>query len=150
MTIKIRDAVTTDAPQIVAFNQALASETEDKSLGSATLLAGVTQLLADSNKGRYWLAVSDGETIGQIMVTWEWSDWRNGYFWWIQSVYVRRDYRRKGVFRALHEQVRQAAKTSDDAIGIRLYVEKENHAAISTYEALDFFDAGYAFLESKL
>ncbi|MFK8053728.1 MAG: N-acetyltransferase family protein [Woeseiaceae bacterium] len=150
MTLIVRDATIADAPLIADYNFAMAVETEDKALDRDVLLAGVSALLNDPKKGRYWIAEKAGKPVGQIMVNWEWSDWRNGFFWWIQSVYIDRDHRRQGVFSALHERVRETAKESKDAIGVRLYVEKRNTTAISTYEALNFKDAGYAMMISSL
>lgn len=147
MTVTIRDATTSDAEIIATFNATMAKETEDKALAPETLLAGVSALLHDDTKGRYWLACEQDMPVGQIMVTWEWSDWRNGYFWWIQSVYVAPTHRRRGVFRALYDAVAQAAKQSQNAVGIRLYVEKDNANAISTYDSIGFTDAGYLLLE---
>lgn len=147
MTIIIRDATSADAAIITTFNATMAEETEDKALDCDTLLAGVSALLQDDTKGHYWLACDKDLPVGQIMVTWEWSDWRNGYFWWIQSVYVAPSHRRRGVFRALYDTVENAAKQSQNAVGIRLYVEKDNANAISTYDAIGFTDAGYLLLE---
>ena len=93
-TISVRQATSDDIDTIVAFNCGLASETESKTLDQTTLRAGVAQLIADPRKGSYWIAEVDGQSVGQVMYTFEWSDWRNGMFWWIQSVYVRPAYRR--------------------------------------------------------
>ncbi|MEO0575706.1 MAG: GNAT family N-acetyltransferase [Pseudomonadota bacterium] len=150
MHYDISDATIDHAKAIAAGNAALALETESKTLDADTLLTGVSRLLEDANRGRYWVATRDGEVIGQIMVTWEWSDWRNGYFWWIQSVYIDASARRQGVFSALYEHVINTAKASGDACGVRLYVERDNAAALSTYNALGMRDAGYHILETLL
>ena len=102
MTIRIRDATPADAAVIVDFNNRLAEETEGKSLDPELIGPGVASVLADSSKGRYWVAEIDGEAAGQVLVTYEWSDWRNGMLWWIPSVYVPEQYRRRGVFSALY------------------------------------------------
>ncbi|MEL7310700.1 MAG: GNAT family N-acetyltransferase [Pseudomonadota bacterium] len=143
---EIRPAAETDIDEIVHFNQRLAKETEDKDLDIGVLRTGVANLLADSRIGNYWVAIHDSAPVGQIMVTTEWSDWRNGFFWWIQSVYVVPNWRKRGVFRALYDTVRNAAHTHD-AVGLRLYVEKENVAAIATYEALGMKEPGYRMME---
>jgi GNAT superfamily N-acetyltransferase len=147
MPISIRQAVPADAAVVVEFNRLLAEESEGKTLDVAVLAAGVAAGLADPRKSIYFLAEEDGLALGQIMFTTEWSDWRNGWFWWIQSVYVRPEARRRGVFRALFEHVRQAALVQGDAIGLRLYVEQENHIAQQTYRNLGMDAAGYLVFE---
>lgn len=147
MSITLRQAVLADAAVIVEFNRLLAEESEGKALDVAVLSAGVAAGLADPRKSLYFVAEEDGLALGQIMFTTEWSDWRNGWFWWIQSVYVRPEARRRGVFRALFEHVRQAALTQGDAIGLRLYVERENHVAQQTYRNLGMDAAGYLVFE---
>ncbi|MEL6949194.1 MAG: GNAT family N-acetyltransferase [Pseudomonadota bacterium] len=146
MTITIRDAVPDDVTAIALYNAAMALETEVKALDLEVLTAGVRSLLEDDNRGRYWVAESDGNPIGQVMITREWSDWRNAWFWWLQSVYIAPDFRRRGVFRALYEHVREQARSAN-ACGLRLYVEHDNTAAADTYRALGMIDAGYAMLE---
>lgn len=132
----VRDARPDDAPTLVDFNQRMAWETEHKRLDPPTLEAGVRRLLSDPSLGRYWVAVDDDDSpLGQLMVTWEWSDWRNGAIWWIQSVYVREEARRRGVYRALHEHVVAQARRGG-AVGLRLYVEPNNQRAIATYARL--------------
>src|SRR4051794_30784856 len=107
MPPSLRRAVPADAPVVVEFNRLLAQESEGKALDPAVLSAGVAAALADPARGLYFLAEQDGQVLGQILITTEWSDWRNGWFWWIQSVYVRPEARRRGVFRALFEHVEQ-------------------------------------------
>src|SRR6185312_16284849 len=99
--------------------------------------------LADPRKSVYFIAEEGGLPVGQIMYTTEWSDWRNGWFWWIQSVYIRHEARRRGVFRALFEQVLAAARADAEVIGLRLYVERENQVAQETYRRLGMEAAGY-------
>jgi GNAT superfamily N-acetyltransferase len=103
--------------------------------------------LADPDKCRYFLAEDAGAVVGQMAVTREWSDWRNGWFWWIQSVYVRADARRRGVFRTLFDHVRQAASSDPEVIGLRLYVDRDNHAAQQTYLRLGLIETGYLIRE---
>ncbi|MCC7112405.1 MAG: GNAT family N-acetyltransferase [Deltaproteobacteria bacterium] len=134
--MRIRDARPADAEAIIDFNARMAQETEAKVLDRAVLGAGVRRLLGDGTLGRYWLAVSDDDApLGQLMVTYEWSDWRNGPLWWIQSVYVREDARRHGVYRALHGHCVAEARRAG-AVGLRLYVEPNNARAIATYGRL--------------
>src|SRR5262249_25671181 len=121
--MKIRPAQLSDAPVIAEFNARLASETEHLTLDRATLDAGVRAALSDPQKGTYFLVEIDGAIAGQLMITHEWSDWRNGDIWWIQSVYVDHRFRRGGVFKALYEHVRKLARQSK-AAEIRLYVDR--------------------------
>ena len=147
MPLSIRRAVPADAPLIVEFNRLLAQESEGKTLDPVLLGRGVAAGLADPRKSIYFVAEEDGAAIGQIMFTTEWSDWRNGWFWWIQSVYVRRESRRRGVFRALFEHVQQTARADPEVIGLRLYVERENHIAQETYRSMGMEAAGYVVFE---
>jgi ribosomal protein S18 acetylase RimI-like enzyme len=147
MPLVIRRATTNDSEVVVDFNGRLAEESEGKKLDSALLKAGVAQALADPHKGLYFLAEDAGVVVGQIMITTEWSDWRNGWFWWIQSVYVRPEARRRGVFRALFEHVSKAARQDPDVIGLRLYVDEDNHTAQETYRRLGLAETGYFVLE---
>lgn len=134
--MRIRDARPDDAATIIDFNERMAWETEAKRLDRALLEPGVRRALADASLARYWLAVDEADRpLGQLMVTWEWSDWRNGPFFWIQSVYVREDARQQGVYRALHEHAVTEAKHAG-AVGVRLYVEPHNARAIATYARL--------------
>ena len=144
----IRDARPEDAPTIADFNSAMAVETEGRTLDPAHINPGVAAIFEDSNKGRYWIAERDGQPIGQIMITDEWSDWRNGFMWWIQSVYVAADARRAGVFSALYKHVEALAKKEPNCCGIRLYVERENKKAQDTYLAVGMLDPGYLVMET--
>jgi GNAT superfamily N-acetyltransferase len=138
---------------IVEFNIQLALETEGKQLDPAVLARGVARALAHPDGLRYWVAeTARGEggaatVVGQAAVTREWSDWRDGWLWWFQSVYVHPDHRRRGVFRALHQQIKSAARAAGDVIGLRLYVEKANQRAHQTYQALGFLPGGYDVYE---
>ena len=139
-----------DAAALVEFNLRLAAETEEKSLDRGTVFHGVQALLADAGKGRYFVARdADGRVVGQVLVTFEWSDWRDGNFWWLQSVYVHADHRGRGVFRALLAAVTRAAADAG-AVGLRLYVENENAAARAAYDRLGFGEPGYRVMERPL
>ncbi|MBM3794810.1 MAG: GNAT family N-acetyltransferase [Acidobacteria bacterium] len=134
--LSIRRATPADAEVIVRFNQAMARETEHLELDSARVEPGVAAVLEDASKGLYWLAIDEasGAVVGQLMITYEWSDWRNGVFWWIQSVYVDPAARGQGVYRALYDHVKAEAASSGGVCGIRLYVERENRRAQAVYE----------------
>jgi GNAT superfamily N-acetyltransferase len=128
----IRLALQQDKEQIIHFNQAMALETENKTLNPVTLKAGVENLFAQPQYGFYCVAEMEGRVIGQLMITYEWSDWRNGLFWWIQSVYIHPDFRRKGIYRKLYGFILNESK-KHQVCGIRLYVYKGNLPAKNTY-----------------
>jgi GNAT superfamily N-acetyltransferase len=144
--ITLRSAEARDRETIVAFNAALALETERLELVPEVLKAGVAAVLGDPSKGFYLVAERGGRIVGQLMITLEWSDWRNGNWWWIQSVYVAPDARRQGVFRALFEEIAARARR-EGARGLRLYVERENQRAQATYSALGMKYARYELYE---
>ncbi|MFW6089681.1 MAG: GNAT family N-acetyltransferase [Gemmatimonadota bacterium] len=152
MSLSIRQAATDDRDRIVLFNQAMAKETEGRKLDRGTLTRGVEAMLADPARGRYFVAEevegASGEPkiVGQLAVTTEWSDWRNGDIWWIQSVYVARSHRRRGIYGQLHRHVRALAGEAG-VIGLRLYVERDNEAARSTYQALGMRPSSYVMYE---
>lgn len=149
-TLRIRPAVPDDAPLLAAFNRALALETEDRELDPATVAAGVARLFEQPELGFYSVAEHpDDGVVGCVLVTYEWSDWRNGLFWWIQSVYVRPDHRRRGIFRALHAHLGRLAKSRGGICGFRLYVEASNERARRTYAALGLEETGYRLLERE-
>lgn len=150
MKFEIRDATPADNAVIADFNSRMAEETEGRALDPDTIGKGVATLLADKSKGRYWIAESDGKIVGQLMVTYEWSDWRNGSLWWIQSVYVHPEFRREGVFSALFHHVESQARTEPDVCGLRLYVENGNTRAQQTYAALGMVKPNYLVMESML
>jgi ribosomal protein S18 acetylase RimI-like enzyme len=133
MKVELREARAGDLETLVAFNLALAEETEGKRLDPATLRRGVAAVLADASKGFYLVAERGGRVLGQLMVTREWSDWRDGDWWWFQSVYVAPEARRQGVFQALYAEI-VARSQAAGARGLRLYVENENRGAQATYE----------------
>lgn len=146
--ISIRAACWDDWPVIADFNTRLAFESEQKRLDPDKIRPGVQALLQDPAKGRYFVAQdgAGGPVIGQIMHTYEWSDWRNGPIWWLQSVYIAAEHRQRGVFRALFEHLVQLAET-ENVLGVRLYVEQENVRAHLTYEKLGLKPAGYFVME---
>jgi ribosomal protein S18 acetylase RimI-like enzyme len=146
MPLAIRRATPADAPTVVEFNRLLAHESEGKTLDIDVLSRGVRAALADAHKCLYFLAEEGGVILGQTMITYEWSDWRDGWIWWIQSVYVRPEARKHGVFRALYQHIRETAKR-EGVIGIRLYVEDNNKRAHETYYRLGMERAGYFVLE---
>jgi GNAT superfamily N-acetyltransferase len=155
---RIRAALAADAGPLARWAPAMALETEHKHLDAATLRAGVDAGLADAERARYFIAMQDvavagGETIGSavgtLMFTREWSDWRNWFWWWIQSVYVDPAHRRQGVFAALYRHLEQLARTTPGVIGLRLYVERDNLPAQGTYAALGMVDAGYRIFEAE-
>jgi len=148
--ITVRAAQRDDIDTIVDFNAAMALETESKTLPRAMLHAGVTAVFDEPRRGFYRIAEIDGEIAGCLMVTFEWSDWRNGDWWWLQSVYVKQEYRRHGVFRAMYHDVERAAQASPAVVGIRLYVERENHRAQSTYVSLDMIEEDYFMYRKTL
>ena len=147
--IRTRLAVADDAGILAGFNQAMALETEAKILPGAVVLPGVEAVLRDAGHGFYVVADTGGDVVGALLVTYEWSDWRNGRIWWIQSVYVRPEYRRRGVYRALHAFVRDRAR-STGGVGLRLYVERGNAAAQRTYAALGMHETPYLVYEEML
>lgn len=143
----IRKAVAEDARVIAAFNSAMAMETEGIILQPERITKGVETLLQDSSLGFYLIVVEDEIPIASLMITTEWSDWRNGLFWWIQSVYVMEEKRRQGVFRELYQAVRELAAASPEVCGFRLYVEHKNHTAQKTYQSLGLAETHYKLFE---
>ena len=143
----IRRAVAGDTTVLVAFNQALAWETEGQRLDPAVLEAGVTGLLRQPQYGFYLVAEAAGTVVAALLITFEWSDWRNGPLWWLQSVYVQPAWRRRGVYRRLYTTVEALARAEGTVRGLRLYVERENHIAQQTYQALGMREAPYRLFE---
>ena len=147
MTTRIRAAGIDDTDFLAAGNIAMALEAEHKRLDPAIVARGVRAVLDDPSHGRYFVAERDGRPVGQLMITYEWSDWRNGTFWWIQSVFVTPDARRAGVFRALFRHLESLAEGDRSVCGIRLYVERENERAQATYRRCGLEDGGYRVME---
>ena len=148
--MKIRLAENGDAAALVEFNQAMALETEGKTLDSQTLQSGVKSVFEDEKKGFYVVAEENEKIVGGLMVTFEWSDWRNGWFWWIQSVYILPDARGRGIYRLLYDFVREAARAKENVCGFRLYVEKENTRAQKVYEKLGMEETYYLMYEEMI
>lgn len=149
--LHIRPATVDDVPTIVGFNAAMALETEQRRLDPERLREGVRTVLGNSERGFYVLAEhqqSGGQqVVGQLMITFEWSDWRNGVFWWVQSVYVTPEWRRRGVYRAMHDHIFAQAKDDPKVCGIRLYVDQQNHRAQSVYHRIGLRPSGYQVYE---
>ena len=143
----IREARPDDVDVLVKFNAAMAKETEGKSLDVERLTAGVGAVFEASEKGFYVVAEVEGSVVGSLLITYEWSDWRDATFWWIQSVYVRPDWRRRGIYRAMHDWVYAAARSHSDVCGIRLYVDLDNQIAQNTYANLGMVRAHYHLFE---
>lgn len=146
MTLLVRKASVDDTPAILRANLAMAEETEALQLDPTRLEAGIRAALADPSKGIYWIAELEHEVAGTLLITREWSDWRNRWFWWLQSVYVFPSVRRRGVFAALFERIRKVA-TVEGACGLRLYVEQENERAQRTYRRLGMEHSHYRLFE---
>ena len=147
--MKIRKASIKDLAALVGFNQLMAKETENKALDTSILTLGVNAVLSDANKGFYLVAETETMDIaGSLMVTLEWSDWRNSHFWWIQSVYVAPKYRRMGVYSTLYDQVKHLAEESAGVCGYRLYVEKDNLIAQKVYKRLGMKPTYYDMYEN--
>ena len=147
--ITIRQATSADTEVLVEFNCSMAWETERTELAKNLVTAGVKALLDQPQRGFYLVAERSGSVVGALMVTSEWSDWRNGLFWWIQSVYVRDDCRRQGVFRCLYGHVQQLAETDPQVCGFRLYVERNNAVAQQTYTAIGMMETPYKIFEQS-
>ncbi len=147
MPVTVRPARPEDADTLVDYNAAMALETEGLHLDRAILSRGVRAAIADPAKARYFVGEIEGRVAGMLMLTLEWSDWRDGEIWWIQSVYVHAAFRRAGVFKSIYRHVEQLARESN-AVGLRLYVEKHNTAAQATYANLGMSLSHYLVMEN--
>ncbi len=152
--LRIRRALESDAKMIADFNRAMALETENKILDSETIVSGVKRIFQTPQYGFYLVAElpdesDDNPIVGCLLVTYEWSDWRNGMFWWIMSVYVVPEARRRGVYSSLYQRVVQLADEDQGACGIRLYVERENTRAQKTYTSLGMHKTNYNLYETE-
>lgn len=145
--MEIRTAIAAEAPTIARFNARMARETEGIDLDGNRLLDGVRAVFERPERGWYLVAVESGEVLGQLMVTFEWSDWRNGVFWWIQSVYVEPEARGRGVYKALYAELLRRARADGGVCGVRLYVEKHNQRAQEVYARQGMRRAGYDLFE---
>ncbi|GAA5066821.1 GNAT family N-acetyltransferase [Lysobacter panacisoli] len=156
--LRIREAHAHDRDLLAQWAMAMALETEHKHLDEATVRAGMAAGIADPSKARYFIAMQESDIagretiaapVGTLMLTREWSDWRNGDWWWIQSVYVPPEHRRQGVFATLYRHVEAQARATPGVIGLRLYVERGNANAQRTYQSLGMVDAGYDIFEAE-
>ncbi|MCG9754874.1 GNAT family N-acetyltransferase [Shewanella insulae] len=147
--MQIRKGQQSDLTALVQFNQAMANETEGLSLDQQTLTQGVQTLLENPARGFYLVAEEAGEILGSLMVTYEWSDWRAKDYYWIQSVYIRPQNRRQGIYAKLYQAVKQVAEDNGGAASFRLYVEQDNLKAQKTYEALGMKQSYYLMYEEK-
>lgn len=149
--ISVRPARQEDVDSIVAFSTAMALETEGRRLDQTRLREGTLSLLASPERGFFMVAeLPQGEQrqiVGQLMITFEWSDWRNAVFWWVQSVYVAPAWRRHGVYRTMHEHIVAKAKADPKVCGIRLYVDQENRTAKTVYQRVGLAPSAYAVYE---
>jgi len=147
----IRPARSTDVDSIVAFSTAMALETEGRHLDEDRLRQGTLSLLASTERGFFLVAEhsqgGEAQLVGQLMITFEWSDWRNGVFWWVQSVYVDPNWRRQGIYRAMHEAIVAKAKADSRVCGIRLYVERDNRRAQTVYQRVGLAPSPYTVYE---
>lgn len=149
MSDPIRHATAQDAQSIADFQVAMALETENKKLDPDKVLVAVKSVFEDSQKGFYLVAEVDGQVVGSLMITYEWSDWRNGNMWYIQSVFVMAPHRGKGLFTAMYHKVMELAK-SENATYVRLYVETDNDVAQKTYEKLGMKRMPYYMYDVKV
>ena len=147
MTPAIRPACLDDLEALVGFNAAMALETEGKTLDMQLLRQGTRAVFDSSQRGFYLVAEADGSPMGSLLITYEWSDWRNGWFWWIQSVYVKPEWRRMGVYSAMHRWILDTARSRPDVCGVRLYVDRNNDVARQTYLSLGMSESHYDMFE---
>ncbi len=143
----IRQALAQDAAELAEFNISMARETESVELIPDVIRAGVEAMIQHPERGFYLVVELDNGIQASLMVTTEWSDWRNGTFWWIQSVYVRPRYRRQGLYRELYERVKELAEQDSSVCGFRLYVERDNRIAQQTYASLGMRETEYKIFE---
>jgi ribosomal protein S18 acetylase RimI-like enzyme len=149
-SIRIRAAIQADAATLAQFNASMALETERQTLDPATVRAGVDTMLNQPGLGFYLVAVDKGATVGSLMITSEWSDWRNRLFWWIQSVYVIPQSRRQGVFSRLFAEVQRMAAEQGNVCALRLYVERDNGPAQQTYRRLGMTETPYRLYQGAV
>jgi GNAT superfamily N-acetyltransferase len=147
ISVTYRAARIEDRDDIVEFQLAMAGETEDVALDRATCSRGVEAVFTDPEKGRYFVAESSGRVVASLMITYEWSDWRNGNVWWIQSVYVRPEMRQQRVYAGLYEHVREIVENDPGIRGIRLYVDRRNTRAQQVYARLGMNGEHYQVFE---
>jgi ribosomal protein S18 acetylase RimI-like enzyme len=143
----IRPAIDEDLDSIINFQLQMAFETEDKKLDRDQTSKGVRAVFADLHKGFYIVAIDKSKVLGSLLVTKEWSDWRAGDFWWVQSVYILPDYRRKGIYNRMYSYIKNLAGKESDVCGLRLYVEHKNIIAQKTYQSLGMLETNYRLYE---
>jgi ribosomal protein S18 acetylase RimI-like enzyme len=144
--ITIRKAIISDASTIIDFQKRMAWETESIRLETEVLSKGVTSVFSDQSKGQYYVAESDGKIVASLLITYEWSDWRNTNVWWIQSVYVLSEFRRKGIFTTMYSFLKKEV-SKESVAGLRLYVELNNIRAQKTYKAIGMDNEHYIMFE---
>jgi ribosomal protein S18 acetylase RimI-like enzyme len=147
ITVTIRRAEKNDHPTIVDFQLRMALETEKLSLDPGTVSRGVMAVLNDNSKGQYFVADGNGKVVASLLITYEWSDWRNGTVWWIQSVYVIPDYRGKKIFKQMYLFLKKQVEEYANITGLRLYVDNRNRKAQEVYRALGMNGNHYATFE---
>ncbi|MEK7485697.1 MAG: GNAT family N-acetyltransferase [Planctomycetota bacterium] len=145
----IRHAEEKDLDTLTQFNIELAKETEGKELSLKSISSGIQAILKNAEYGFYLVLEKNRKVVGCLMITTEWSDWRNGFFWWIQSVYVPPDFRRQGIFKALYQRIQTMAKDHPNVCGLRLYVDRENHKAQETYHRMGMEETNYVSYEEE-
>ena len=145
--MKITQPGMEDINSLVDFNIKMAKETENKILNKKIVTKGVSEVLTDTTLGYYVIAKNKNTILGSLMITYEWSDWRNGMFWWIQSVYVEKEYRQQGVYKKMYSYIKDKALKDNSCTGIRLYVEQENKIAQSVYTKLEMKETHYKLFE---
>jgi len=143
----VRTATISDVEAIVDFQLKMAAETEGINLHEPTVIKGVTAVIADITKGQYYIAEINNRIVASLLTTYEWSDWRNGTILWIQSVYVLKEFRRKGVYRNMYSHIKQLVLDNPKLNGIRLYADKSNHPAHKTYQELGMSPDHYVTFE---
>jgi len=145
--MKVSKAQQSDIKEIIQFNINMAMETENKKLNKETVTKGVQEVFNTPSLGYYIIVKDSSGILGCLMITYEWSDWRNGLFWWIQSVYVKKEYRRKGVYRKMYKFIHERAIADKKCTGIRLYVENNNSIAQKVYNSLGMTETYYKLFE---
>lgn len=148
--VHVRPARPDDLETLVDFSQALGVESEGRHPEAATVGASIQAALDDPAKARYFVAEADGDVVGSLFVTFEWSDWSCGWYWWIQGAYVQPDRRGQGIFRALYDAVHATARQEGDVRRIRLYVHDENQAGIATYRAIGMHEEPYRIFDAAV
>lgn len=147
--LQISIAKIDDANILADFNVKMAKETEDKNLNFDLVLDATKKVINSNDKGFYLIAKLNNVPVGSLLITYEWSDWRNGYFWWIQSVYVIPEYRKRGIFKDLYNFVKDIAKKNKDVCGLRLYVDRDNTTAQKVYKNLGMIETNYVMMEEE-